>query len=377
MWDRCFFGVLASFAVALIVLGFHPGGVTSLSGVEEPDSSGPKPTQIVLLGTAHFTGVAPDILSEKRQEELEVVAKRIADWEPDQYFVECPFGHQTALDSVYSVYRGGNYDLSDPGGLVGRGEIYQLGFRTAARAELNGVECVDAKTSVPYDRAQEVAEEHNPELLESYRQYSDTTFDRGSLFADHTIREALLTLNTEQKLWETYKKYLYYYARMGSFDQSGAKVRREGDLEGSTFALRFELAERHKKEVREAIRNAGGEVASTPDQDTDYVVLMEPGAGGNPESDVDADTISLGGLGSFIADNTSNAWIGFPDHHIGADVLAQRYKRDLRIYANVWNALAEGDERAVLMIGQAHVWNLRKLFRDNPDFEVVSVREVL
>lgn len=59
-------------------------------------------------------------------------------------------------------------------------------------------------------------------------------------------------------------------------------------------------------------------------------------------------------------------------------MVAQWYERNLRIYANVTHEVAEGQSRrVVLMMGQAHIWTLRQFFRDNPDFEVMPVANVL
>lgn len=63
-----------------------------------------------------------------------------------------------------------------------------------------------------------------------------------------------------------------------------------------------------------------------------------------------ADTISAPELANLIA-----RWVGFPDYHIGADMVAQWYKRNLRIYANIAHAVAEDDDRVLLLMGQAHI----------------------
>ncbi len=135
------------------------------------------------------------------------------------------------------------------------------------------------------------------------------------------------------------------------------------------------LSTDEREELREAIESVGGKMVEKNGPEVDYVVLRN-----RPETEAEAaagpDIISVAELGDLIG-STSTTWVGFPAHHIGADVLAQRYKRDARIYANVWHALREGEDRVILMFGQAHIWNLRKLFRDNPEFEVVPSEKVL
>ena len=78
------------------------------------------------------------------------------------------------------------------------------------------------------------------------------------------------------------------------------------------------------------------------------------------------DTLSVRGLGDLVQEN-SEGFVGFPDHHIGADLVGEWYKRNLRIYANIWRAVDEGDQRIVVLIGQGHLWPLRTFFRENPE----------
>lgn len=75
---------------------------------------------------------------------------------------------QRTLDSLYEAYRSGSYN---PTADRHRNEIYQLGFRTAARAGLSRVQTVDREGLWPGDQAQSVAKQHNPELLKAYRVY--------------------------------------------------------------------------------------------------------------------------------------------------------------------------------------------------------------
>lgn len=345
-------------------------------------------TEIVLLGTTHFAGSATDrystgledVLSGRRQRELDAVAEQIRGWGPDRFFVECSPDDQAAFDSAYWAWRDGAWELSSPPGRAGRGEIHQLGFRTAAAAGLGGVECVDAEVVMPRSRARRVAAEHDRELLERHRRYGEEGIYPDSLFADHTVRGILRALNTDSLLWRNHRSYLDFYARMGSFDGTGARVRRESELEGATFAAPIDVPDRHMSELREVVRTVGARLVDEPGPETDYVVLLDrraaraesgPGTG--------ADTLSVAELGELIG-RTSTTWIGFPEHHVGADMVAQWYKRNLRIYANIAHAVEEveeGDDRVILLMGQAHVWTLRQFFRDSADFEVVPVEEIL
>ncbi len=339
-------------------------------------------TEIVLLGTSHFAGSAldeqtsevGDILSASRQQELDAISDRIADWNPDRFFVECTPDEQGRMDSLYAAYRAGDYD---PTAARNRNEIYQLAFRAADRADLNQTHCVDAAGIWLGAEARQVAEAHNPEVLKGLTQLADNRFNPEAYLRDHTMSEYLREMNTERLLWENHKAYNYYFARMGSFHGSGMKSRREGDLEGQTFAFAEDATGNFVQRARQMIPEMNGRVVDAVSPDADYVIVGDrevAAAEANPEAG--ADTLSLRELGNLIQRN-STTWMGFPDHHIGADLVGEWYKRNLRIYANIWRAVAQSDDRVILLVGQAHVWTLRQFFRENPDFEVVPVRDVL
>lgn len=352
--------------------------------VEEAGHHREGATKIMLLGTAHLAGSATDrqgdgmadILSEQRQQELKGVAASITDWETDRFFVECSPENQSVYDRDYQAYREGELDLAEPGSRSERGEIHQLGFRTASTRGLGGVDCVDAEVLVPNSQARQVAREYNPELLESHRQFiQDYGASRPSL-AEQSLRQFLLDVNTESSLWKNHKNYIYYSARIGSFDGSGEKLRRESDLAGSTFRADLELEPQHMEDLRGAIESVDARLVEEPDVEANYVIVRnrDDADGGGAHSGVEV--VSLREFSNLL-ERTSTHWIGFTEHHIGADMVAQWYKRNLRIYANVSHEVEGNDDRVVLMMGQAHIWTLRQFFRDNPDFEVVPVSSVL
>ncbi len=69
---------------------------------------------------------------------------------------------------------------------------------------------------------------------------------------------------------------------------------------------------------------------------------------------------------------------GSGDNYIGADAVAKWYRRNLRIFANTYDFTDfESEERLLLIYGSGHVWQLRQLFMDSPDFEYVELNEYL
>ncbi|WP_273378606.1 DUF5694 domain-containing protein [Symbiobacterium thermophilum] len=89
--------------------------------------------QVMVLGTFHMenpnldyvkTGYG-DVLSEPYQQQIQEVVARLLRYRPTHVAVEAPPDAAPALQERYDQYRAGGYTL-------GRNEIDQLGFRTAA-----------------------------------------------------------------------------------------------------------------------------------------------------------------------------------------------------------------------------------------------------
>ncbi len=69
---------------------------------------------------------------------------------------------------------------------------------------------------------------------------------------------------------------------------------------------------------------------------------------------------------------------GSGDNYLGADAVAKWYRRNLRIFANAYDITDfDSEERLLLIYGSGHVWQLRQLFTDSPDFEYVELNEYL
>ena len=75
---------------------------------------------------------------------------------------------------------------------------------------------------------------------------------------------------------------------------------------------------------------------------------------------------------------TSTVLEGAGDNYVGADAVAKWYRRNLRIFANAYDITDFNEEdRLLLIYGSGHVWQLRQLFTDSPDFDYVEVNEYL
>jgi hypothetical protein len=110
------------------------------------DTTGDK-AQLLLLGSYHMSNpgadvvnmTADDILSEKRQGEIEDLVKKLATFKPTKIAVEVNYGtkEDTALQANYKQYLANNYTLR-------KNESEQIGFRLAKILGHQKVYAIDA-----------------------------------------------------------------------------------------------------------------------------------------------------------------------------------------------------------------------------------------
>ena len=99
---------------------------------------------MLIIGSPHFSnpgrdvvnGRVPDVLSPKRQLEIEALVARLAAFRPTRVVVEWAADNQAALDQRYADYRAGRFQLT-------ANERDQIGLRLAARLGLPRVDAVD------------------------------------------------------------------------------------------------------------------------------------------------------------------------------------------------------------------------------------------
>jgi hypothetical protein len=121
----------------------HPstaGGVPDFLNAAAPRA------ELLLIGVFHFQDpgqdaykprFALDIMSPKRQREIEEVVEQLVGFHPTRIAVEATADQQPRLDSLYSAYIAGAYH-------PGANETYQLGFRLAKRLGHSRVYAADA-----------------------------------------------------------------------------------------------------------------------------------------------------------------------------------------------------------------------------------------
>lgn len=102
--------------------------------------------EILLVGFDHLSQMdngtpTSNIFSAKKQQEIKLIADKLAAFKPTMIMVEKEPDEQEMLDSLFMAYKNGNLELSDIEN--GASETYQVGFRLAKELGLNGVKGID------------------------------------------------------------------------------------------------------------------------------------------------------------------------------------------------------------------------------------------
>ena len=100
--------------------------------------------QVLSVGSYHMSNpgldavnvTADDVLSPKRQREIEALAARLAAFRPTKVAVEIPYGRDTLSNALYRRYLAGTHALDHT-------EMQQLGFRVAKAAGLPRITGID------------------------------------------------------------------------------------------------------------------------------------------------------------------------------------------------------------------------------------------
>jgi hypothetical protein len=264
--------------------------------ISDPDIFvGKHKTKAMVLGVFHFDNPGLDsykpkyafnILEEKRQEELEILLRKISEYKPTKVLLEWD---RILMDSIvnerFQNYLNGTFSIDDKSN-----EVYQIGFKLAKKLGHRKIYC------------------------------SDASADWFGVELDWDNYDA-----------ESYLKSKGQYEKSARYD----------------FQSFYELSDSLK----------------TVQTLTEHFAMLN-----SPENRLKDHQAYL----------TETILEGAGDNYIGADAVANWYRRNLRIFANVYDLTDfESEERLLLIYGAGHVWQLRQFFVDSPDFEYVEPIEYL
>lgn len=250
----------------------------------------------MVLGVFHFNNPgldsykqkhAFDILSQKRQSELDDLINSLSKYDPTKILIEVPRKESDSIiNHRYQQYLQGNFDISDK-----RNEIYQLAFRLARQLGHSRIYASDAKNSKWFGAEIDWDNYDSKEYSKSLNQY-----DKKQRY-DY---QKLYQLNDSLKTIQNLKEHLNY-------------------LNNPTHRLKS-----HQVYLTQTILTGAG------------------------------------------------------DLYIGADAVARWYQRNLKIFANAYDVTDfSQNERILLIYGAGHVWQLRQLLKDSPDFDYKEVTDIL
>ncbi|HUP21892.1 MAG TPA: DUF5694 domain-containing protein [Thermoanaerobaculia bacterium] len=206
-------------AATWVGLALATGAANAVAGRPQPPRL---PVPVLLLGTFHFQDAGlddfrpqhdVDVLSEGRQAEVAEVVACLAAFRPTRVAVEAMPERAAELNERLSRFRAGEWELPV-------NEVYQLGFRVAARLGHEAVYPVDAKGRwyEPYVDPEEysAAIGQEAELAASEAPwlafYDDLYAHHDEMKTRQSLLEHLLAINAEDEVLLGHGRYL-----VGSF----------------------------------------------------------------------------------------------------------------------------------------------------------------
>ena len=170
--------------------------------------------KVILLGTFHFGATGdknstkfPDLLSTKRQLELDTISNALNNYGIDKFFLETEVSKQKWQDSLFALYKTNKLttkeDLSD--------ERVQIAFRTAVKKNTPMI-AADFKLNLPYDKINEYEQKHKNDTVNIYPffdlPYPFTEKRKG--LKDLTLSNYYIQLNNKYSRQANMYDYLHY-----------------------------------------------------------------------------------------------------------------------------------------------------------------------
>jgi hypothetical protein len=191
----------------------------SAQSVVEQKSAEVYKTPIALLGTYHFDNpnqdqfnVASDnILSEKRQKELDVLATQLAKFKPTHIVLEFN-KNDSILDIHYQEYLNGKYQLD-------ASEREQIGFRLARMLGHQHIYSVDEPSiQLNFNPSDELAKEFSP-LLQQLTEVGNSVIGHiNKLVQEKSVGAVLSELNSDEMDKMNIDLYYRYLLPIGKGD---------------------------------------------------------------------------------------------------------------------------------------------------------------
>ncbi|MFZ0359144.1 MAG: DUF5694 domain-containing protein [Terriglobales bacterium] len=216
---------LAFYFAAVLMIAAPILAQNSLKGINAAATS--PQAEVLVLGSYHMDNPgrdlhdekADDVLTPKRQAEIEELATVLARFHPTKIAVEWDAGNQSGLDRSYGEYLAGKRELN-------RNEVQQIGFRLGKEMGLKKLNAIDTMWDFPYGSIVNWAKAHgrSAELEAIDRAGADRSKNASEYLVAHSILEVYRHINSPESMAAD----AAFYARMGHFgddeDPAGARL---------------------------------------------------------------------------------------------------------------------------------------------------------
>ncbi|PSK89735.1 DUF5694 domain-containing protein [Taibaiella chishuiensis] len=196
--------------------------------------------EALLLGVFHFNNPGADlaktetfnVMSKQAQQELEVLAAQIKKFRPDKIFVEWDYDDQPALDTLYDLYRKGQYfswvqSKYPDNAFYTQNEIFQLAFRAGKLAGLQKIHAIDVQMNWPFDSLQLAIQKAGQTTLQREIEDQIVAFSEhaNALMKKMSLTRILLEENTKATRDKNLGMYITLLNKGGALtDFTGASV---------------------------------------------------------------------------------------------------------------------------------------------------------
>jgi Family of unknown function (DUF5694) len=178
--------------------------------------------KVILLGTFHFGATSdrnstkfPDLFSEKRQAELDIIAQKLVAAGVDKFMLERAASKQNTLNEKYNLFKTGK--LTDSISL--RDEKVQIAFRTA---KINNAKLVatDYPQELPYDKIEKYEKKHKNDTVSIYPffEMKYPFMEKLKKLKESTMTEYYVQLNAPYYRQSIMYDYLHYALGYGVGD---------------------------------------------------------------------------------------------------------------------------------------------------------------
>ena len=179
--------------------------------------------KVILLGTFHYGETSDrnktdfsDLLSEKRQKELDTISTALNNFQVSKFFLETPVNRQKQQDDLYELYKQNllktPQELSD--------ERVQIAFRTALKNNIPLV-AADFKMELPYGEMYKYDKKHKNDSNNPYP-FFDIPYPfkiKLKPLKDCSLSEYYIQLNNEYSRQVNLYDYLHYALSSGEGDE--------------------------------------------------------------------------------------------------------------------------------------------------------------